>query len=138
MLIIAIILFGMIAGAAAQLLLGRPAGGIDWSLAFVAGLAGILNQNASLAFVPTVVDRDRLVWKPLVLLPLDELDRMVDRIGGELLELLFRQLDVLERVDDLVVGEESLFLPVLDELVQFLYIWQSDLDGEHEPLLLVG
>jgi uncharacterized membrane protein YeaQ/YmgE (transglycosylase-associated protein family) len=40
MLIIAIILFGMIAGAAAQLLLGKPAGGIDWSLAFVAGLVG--------------------------------------------------------------------------------------------------
>lgn len=40
MLIIAIILFGMIAGAAAQFLLGRPAGGIDWSLAFAAGLAG--------------------------------------------------------------------------------------------------
>ena len=40
MLIIAIILFGMIAGAAAQLLLGKPAGGIDWSLAFGAGLVG--------------------------------------------------------------------------------------------------
>jgi uncharacterized membrane protein YeaQ/YmgE (transglycosylase-associated protein family) len=40
MLIIAIILFGIIAGAAAQLLLGKPAGGIDWSLAFGAGLAG--------------------------------------------------------------------------------------------------
>jgi uncharacterized membrane protein YeaQ/YmgE (transglycosylase-associated protein family) len=40
MLIIAIILFGMIAGAAAQLLLGKPAGGIDWSLAFAAGLVG--------------------------------------------------------------------------------------------------
>jgi uncharacterized membrane protein YeaQ/YmgE (transglycosylase-associated protein family) len=39
-LIIAIILFGMIAGAAAQFLLGGPAGGIDWSLAFCAGLAG--------------------------------------------------------------------------------------------------
>lgn len=40
MLIIAIILFGMIAGGAAQLLLGKPAGGIDWSLAFAAGLVG--------------------------------------------------------------------------------------------------
>ena len=30
----------MIAGAAAQLLLGKPAGGIDWSLAFGAGLVG--------------------------------------------------------------------------------------------------
>ena len=42
MLILAIILFGMIVGAAAQLLLGKPAGGIDWSLAFVAGLVGSL------------------------------------------------------------------------------------------------
>jgi len=40
MLIIAIILFGMLAGAAAQLLLGRPAGGIDWGLAFGTGLLG--------------------------------------------------------------------------------------------------
>ncbi len=40
MLIIAIILFGMITGAAAQLLLGKPARGIDWSLAFGAGLVG--------------------------------------------------------------------------------------------------
>ncbi len=40
MLILALILFGMIAGAAAQLLLGKPAGGIDWSLAFGAGLVG--------------------------------------------------------------------------------------------------
>jgi uncharacterized membrane protein YeaQ/YmgE (transglycosylase-associated protein family) len=40
MLIIAIILFGMLAGAAAQLVVGKPAGGIDWSLALVAGLVG--------------------------------------------------------------------------------------------------
>jgi uncharacterized membrane protein YeaQ/YmgE (transglycosylase-associated protein family) len=40
MLIIGLILFGMIVGAAAQLLLGRSRKGIDWSLAIVAGLAG--------------------------------------------------------------------------------------------------
>jgi uncharacterized membrane protein YeaQ/YmgE (transglycosylase-associated protein family) len=40
MLIIAIILFGILAGAVAQFVLGRPAGGIDWSLAFGAGLVG--------------------------------------------------------------------------------------------------
>jgi uncharacterized membrane protein YeaQ/YmgE (transglycosylase-associated protein family) len=40
MLIIAILLFGMLTGAAAQLLLGKPSGGIDWSLAFGAGLSG--------------------------------------------------------------------------------------------------
>ena len=40
MLIIALILFGMIAGAAAQLILGRESAGIDWAMAFIAGLAG--------------------------------------------------------------------------------------------------
>ena len=44
MLIIAIILFGMLVGAAAQLILGRESKGgsrsIDWTLAFVAGLVG--------------------------------------------------------------------------------------------------
>jgi uncharacterized membrane protein YeaQ/YmgE (transglycosylase-associated protein family) len=42
MLIIAIILFGMIVGAGAQLILGRPEGGIDWPMAFASGLAGSL------------------------------------------------------------------------------------------------
>ncbi len=39
MLIIAIILFGMLVGAAAQLILGKN-GGIDWTVAIVAGLVG--------------------------------------------------------------------------------------------------
>ena len=40
MLILAIILFGMITGAAAQLILGRKSGSIDWAMAFIAGLSG--------------------------------------------------------------------------------------------------
>jgi uncharacterized membrane protein YeaQ/YmgE (transglycosylase-associated protein family) len=40
MLILGIILFGMLAGAAAQLLLGGSARGIDWPMAFVSGLVG--------------------------------------------------------------------------------------------------
>ncbi len=40
MLILGIILFGMVVGAAAQFLTGRGSAGIDWSLALVAGLAG--------------------------------------------------------------------------------------------------
>jgi uncharacterized membrane protein YeaQ/YmgE (transglycosylase-associated protein family) len=40
MLIIGIILFGMLVGAAAQLVLGRSARGIDWPMAFVTGLVG--------------------------------------------------------------------------------------------------
>ena len=42
MLIIAIILFGMLVGAAAQLILGRGGKGIDWTMAFVSGLVGSL------------------------------------------------------------------------------------------------
>jgi uncharacterized membrane protein YeaQ/YmgE (transglycosylase-associated protein family) len=40
MLFIGIILFGMLAGAAAQLILGRTGGGVNWPLAFGAGIAG--------------------------------------------------------------------------------------------------
>ena len=40
MLILGIILFGMLIGAGAQLILGRDGGGIDWTLAIVAGLVG--------------------------------------------------------------------------------------------------
>ena len=42
MLILAIILFGMLVGAAAQLILGRDRKGVDWTMAFVAGLVGSL------------------------------------------------------------------------------------------------
>ena len=40
MLILGLILFGMLVGAGAQLILGRSGKGIDWTLAFVAGLVG--------------------------------------------------------------------------------------------------
>ena len=40
MLLIGIILFGMLIGAGAQLLLGKGKGGIDWGLAIVAGVVG--------------------------------------------------------------------------------------------------
>ena len=40
MLILGLILFGMLIGAGAQLLLGRDGGGIDWTMAIVAGLVG--------------------------------------------------------------------------------------------------
>ncbi len=40
MLILGIILFGMLIGAGAQLLLGGTARGIDWTMALVAGLVG--------------------------------------------------------------------------------------------------
>lgn len=40
MLLIAIILFGTIIGAAAQLLLGKSKKRVDWSAAFAAGIIG--------------------------------------------------------------------------------------------------
>ena len=40
MLILGIILFGMLVGAGAQLILGRGGAGIDWTMAIVAGLVG--------------------------------------------------------------------------------------------------
>lgn len=40
MLLLGIILLGMLVGAAAQLVLGRSHGSIDWTKAIVAGLAG--------------------------------------------------------------------------------------------------
>jgi uncharacterized membrane protein YeaQ/YmgE (transglycosylase-associated protein family) len=40
MLIIGLILFGMLVGAAAQLILGREGGRVDWTMAIVAGLVG--------------------------------------------------------------------------------------------------
>lgn len=40
MLILGLILFGMLVGAGAQLILGRDASGIDWTMAIVAGLVG--------------------------------------------------------------------------------------------------
>jgi uncharacterized membrane protein YeaQ/YmgE (transglycosylase-associated protein family) len=39
-LIIGILLFGMVVGAAAQFVLGRDGKGIDWAMALIAGLAG--------------------------------------------------------------------------------------------------
>ena len=40
MLILGLILFGMLVGAGAQLILGKSAKGVDWTLALVAGLVG--------------------------------------------------------------------------------------------------
>jgi len=39
-LIIGIIITGMVVGAAAQFILGREGGQVDWTMAFVAGIAG--------------------------------------------------------------------------------------------------
>ena len=40
MLLLGIILFGMLIGSAAQLIVGRSARGVDWGRALVAGIVG--------------------------------------------------------------------------------------------------
>lgn len=40
MLLLGLILFGMLVGAAAQLILGRASTGVDWGMALAAGLVG--------------------------------------------------------------------------------------------------
>jgi uncharacterized membrane protein YeaQ/YmgE (transglycosylase-associated protein family) len=42
MLLLGIILFGMLIGAAAQLIVGKSAKGVDWGRALIAGIVGSL------------------------------------------------------------------------------------------------
>lgn len=60
MLVIGIILFGAIIGAAAQLLLGRSAKGVDWSTAFAAGIAGSFVGG----LLASVLSGDGLAFRP--------------------------------------------------------------------------
>ncbi|WP_395657981.1 GlsB/YeaQ/YmgE family stress response membrane protein [Nocardioides sp.] len=39
-MILGLILFGMVVGAIAQFILGREEGGVNWTMAIVAGIAG--------------------------------------------------------------------------------------------------
>ena len=55
---------------------------------------------------------------------------MVGEVGVEVLDLLLRQLDVVEGVDDLVVGEEPLVGSVGDELLELFDLGERDLDRE--------
>ena len=56
---------------------------------------------------------------------------MVDEVRVEVLDLLLRELDVVEPGDDLVVGEEPLLEPLLDEALQLLDLGEGDIDGQH-------
>ncbi|HET7762939.1 MAG TPA: GlsB/YeaQ/YmgE family stress response membrane protein [Phycicoccus sp.] len=60
MLILGIILFGMIVGAAAQLLLGRKDGRVNWPMAFAAGLIGSFVGG----LVSSLVAGDGLALRP--------------------------------------------------------------------------
>jgi hypothetical protein len=64
-----------------------------------------------------LLGRRLLVWRVLVMFPLDQLDAVVDEVGVEVFDLLLGELDVLEPGDDLVVGEKTLVLALLDELL---------------------
>ena len=69
-------------------------------------------------------DERLLVRRMLVLLALDELDAVVDQVGVEVLDLLLREVDLLEALDDLVVGEDPFVETLLDELVELLDLRQ--------------
>ncbi len=60
-----------------------------------------------------------------------ELDRVVDQVGVEVLDLLLRELDVVEPGDDLVVREEPLLEPLLDQALELLDLGEGDIDGQH-------
>ena len=67
----------------------------------------------------------------LVLDALVELDRVVDQVRVEVLDLLLRQLDVVETRDDLVVGEEPFLEPLLDQALELLDLGEGDIHGQH-------
>jgi hypothetical protein len=60
-------------------------------------------------------NRRLLVRRLLVLLPLDQLDRAIEQVGVEVLDLLRLQDDVLKHGSDLVVGQKPLLTPIRDE-----------------------
>ena len=60
MLFIGLILFGMLVGAAAQLILGKGSTGIDWTMAIVAGLVGSFVGGLILSLVAG----DGLAFRP--------------------------------------------------------------------------
>src|SRR5215212_8095967 len=70
----------------------------------------------------------------LVRLALHQLDRVVDQVRVEVLDLLLGELDLLESGDDLVVGEKPLLQTVLNELVKLFDVGKRDVDGEQLDL----
>src|SRR4029450_1186496 len=73
----------------------------------------------------------------LVCLALHQLDGVVDQVRVEVLDLLLRELDLLEARHDLVVGEEPLLQTVLYQLVKLFDVGKRDVDGEHLTSRLV-
>ena len=75
--------------------------------------------------------RRLLVRERLVLDAFDQLDRVVDQVRVEVLDLLLRELDVVEPGHDLVVREETALETLLDEALELLDLGKSDIDGQH-------
>ena len=69
--------------------------------------------------------------KALVLFALDQLDAVVDQVRREVFDLLLRELDFLDPLDDLVVGEEPLLLSLRNEFLQLFDVGKSNVDSEH-------
>jgi uncharacterized membrane protein YeaQ/YmgE (transglycosylase-associated protein family) len=60
MLLLGIILFGMLVGAGAQLILGRKGRGVDWGMALVAGIVGSFLGG----LIVSLIAGDGLAFKP--------------------------------------------------------------------------
>ena len=60
MLLLAIILFGMLIGAGAQLIVGRSAKGVDWGRALAAGIVGSFIGG----LIISVIAGDGLAFRP--------------------------------------------------------------------------
>src|SRR3989442_1296959 len=74
------------------------------------------------------------VGRMLVRLALHQLDPVIDEVRVEVLDLLLRELDVLEPGCDLVVVENALLETFLDELLKLLDLRKGDVDGEQRRL----
>src|SRR5436309_1572912 len=70
----------------------------------------------------------------LVRLTLHQLDPVVDQVRVEVLDLLLRELDILEPGCDLVVVEDAFLDAFLDEYLQLLDVRKRDVDGQQRRL----
>jgi hypothetical protein len=91
-----------------------------------------LDREIELRLDLLLLDGHRLCMREvLVLDALVELDRVIDQIGVEVLDLLLGELDVVEPRHDLVVREEPLLEPLLDQALELLDLGEGDIDGQH-------
>src|SRR5438046_3205744 len=70
----------------------------------------------------------------LVRLAFQQLDPVVDQVGVEVFDLLFRELDVVEPGCDFVVSEDAFLETFLNKLLELLDFGKGDFDGEQRRL----